>query len=146
MFHNLHILGKVLSSVHWNHLQCNLNCDSILYLTSRLSSPGRTVYECATKGQILQTGSIKTVSKYKRPELARSRVEQQRRRGSRVLLGHYATNSKAFLVLSSLQSKVYSRGAQLSARSRPFNEHFKLCLLWCSKKSCCKGDRPAAAF
>ena len=121
-------------SSHWNHLQCNLNCDSILYLTSRLSSPGRTVYECATKGQILQTGSIKTVGKYKRPEMARSRVEQQRRRGSRVLLGHYATNSKAFLVLSSLPSKVYSSGAQLSACSRPFNEHFvaayiKLCLL-----------------
>ena len=69
--------------------------------------------------------------------------EQQRRRGSRVLLGHYATSSsKAFLVLSSLpgvqsvlpRSKVYSRGAQLPDRSRPFNEHFvaayiKLCLL-----------------
>ena len=65
-------------------------------------------------------------------------------------MGHYATNSKAFLVLS-LTTVYRSSAAQLlSARSRPFNEHLvaayiKLCL-WCSSEnSCCKGKWPAAA-
>ena len=117
----------------------SLHCSAALLARQFTSVP--------QKGKHCKLAAQNTVGKNNRPEMARrSRVGQERRRGSRVLLGHYATSSKAFLVLSSLQSKVYSRGAQLSARSRPFNEHFKLCLLWCSKNSCCKGDRPAAAF
>ena len=68
MYQKLHILGKVLASVHWNLLHCNLHCDSILYLTSLLSSPaGQTVYECATKGQTLQTGRSKDSRQIRSP-------------------------------------------------------------------------------
>ena len=77
MYQKLHILGKVLASVHWNLLHCNLHCDSILYLTSLLSSPaGQTVYECATKGQTLQTGHSK-----------HSRQKQSARNGKKIPRG-----------------------------------------------------------
>ena len=135
MYQKLHILGKVLASVHWNLLYCNLHCDSILYLTSLLSSPaGQTVYECATKGQTLQPGRSK-----------HSRQKQSPRNGKMIPRGAgeapgqccwVTTPPAAKLSLYSPPSKAKCTAAALSCR--PVQGHSSCACYGAARKAAAK--------
>ena len=150
MYQKLHILGKVLASVHWNLLHCNLHCDSILYLTSLLSSPaGQTVYECATKGQTLQTGRSKHSWQKQSPrngkKIPRGAGEAPGQQSVVGSLRHQQQSFPCTLLCFCVQSR---RSAVVC--SRPFNEEHLLAESGCASiaarsSSCCKGNRPAAA-